>query len=44
MEIWVAYGNLIPLYRSIALFPYDLGLKGFHSGRDKSDLEVGPAH
>jgi hypothetical protein len=39
MEIWVVYGDLVHLYRSIALLPHDLGPKGFYSGRDKSDLE-----
>jgi hypothetical protein len=39
MEIWVAHEELLCLKISIALLPHDLGLKGFHSGRDKFGLE-----
>jgi hypothetical protein len=39
MEIGVAHGDFVYLERSIALLPHYLGPKGFHSGRDKSDLE-----
>jgi hypothetical protein len=39
MEIWIAHGDLICLWRLIALLSHDLSPKGFYSGRDKSDLE-----
>jgi hypothetical protein len=39
MEVWVAHGDLIHLQRSVALFPHDLGPKGFYSGRYKFGLE-----
>jgi hypothetical protein len=31
MEIWVVHGDLVHLWRLIALLPYDLDPKGFHS-------------
>jgi hypothetical protein len=34
MEIWVAHDLFVEIN---ILLPHDLGPKGFHSGRDKSD-------